>query len=74
MHPAEWIALSVAAFTIGGGGIGALVKFTRVFTRMADALERLTASMETVVTKVDGHESRIAALEARSPGRHARVT
>lgn len=73
MNAGEWIALGVAVFTIGGGSIGALIKFTRVFTRMADALERLTGSMETVVTKVDGHEARISALEARSPGRHARV-
>jgi uncharacterized protein YukE len=52
-----------------GTGYAGVVKLTR----MAVALEQLGDSMRQAAEKVDQHEARIAALEARSPGRHARV-
>jgi hypothetical protein len=68
MNIANWIALITPAFAVAGAGYAGVVKLTR----MAVALESLTASMKAAAEKVDSHESRISALEARSPGRHAR--
>jgi hypothetical protein len=67
MHPAEWIALITPALAIAGAGYAGVVKLTRITL----ALEALTAAMQRAAEKVDNHESRIVALEARSPGRHA---
>lgn len=68
MHAAEWIALITPAIAVATAGYAGVVKLTR----MAVALEALTLSMKTAAEKVDSHEARIVALEARSPGRHAR--
>ena len=67
MHASEWIALITPGLAVAGACYAVVVKLTR----MAVALEALTASMRAAAEKVDSHESRIAALEARSPGRHA---
>lgn len=69
MHAAEWIALITPGMALAGTGYAIVVKLTR----MAVALEQLGKSMQVTADKVDGHEARIAALELRSPGRHARV-
>lgn len=69
MHAAEWIALITPAIAVATAGYAGVVKLTR----MAVALEQLTKSMEAAAVKVDSHEARIAALELRSPGRHARI-
>lgn len=69
MHAPEWIALVMPVLAVIGTGYGAIVKLTR----MAVALEQLGGAMKTAAEKVDNHEGRITALEARSPGRHARA-
>lgn len=67
MHAAEWIGLLTPGITIAIGICAAVVKLTR----MTVAIEQLTRSMAKAAERVDSHEARIAALEARSPGRHA---
>jgi hypothetical protein len=69
MHAPEWIALITPGFAVAGACYAVVVKLTR----MAVALEQLTTSMKAAAEKVDSHEARIAALELRSPGRHARI-
>jgi hypothetical protein len=69
MHMAEWIGLLTPIMAMIGTGYAGVVKLTR----MAVALEQVGESMKQAAAKVDNHEGRIAALEARSPGRHARV-
>jgi len=64
MHPAEWIALATPAMAVGGIGVAGIVKLTR----LVDAVERLSASMERVAGRVDEHEKRIGDLE-RGPRR-----
>jgi hypothetical protein len=70
MTPVIWIGVITPSMAIIGAGYAGVVKLTR----MAVALESLTVSMRVAADKVDSHEARIAALELRSPGRHARIT
>lgn len=69
MHAAEWIALITPTLAIVGTGVAGVVKITR----MTVALETISGSIKTAADKIENHEGRISALEARSPGRHARA-
>lgn len=53
----------VLAGSIVGGGFRAMSKLTR----LVDAVERLSSSMETVVGQIGDHERRITGLEAFKP-------
>ena len=64
MHASDWIAIVAVLLGGGGsvtGGIGAIARLTR----LAVAVEGLVESMKTVVTTVQGHETRIATLEGQ---------
>ena len=60
MRTGDWIALITPALAIGGATFAAAAKLTRLI----DAVERLTASMERIAGKVDDHEGRLRDLEA----------
>lgn len=68
MPAAEWIALITPGLAVAGGMYAAVVKLTR----MAVAIEQLTSTLGLVHERVDVHEGRIAVLEERTSGRHAR--
>lgn len=61
-----WVALATFVITVGGIGITIVVKLTR----MAVAIEMLTADMRTIAGKTESHEGRIIVLETRTGGRH----
>lgn len=53
----------LTALTLGGGVIGGGIKAMAKLTRLVDAVEHLTGSMERAVGQLGDHESRIKDLE-----------
>lgn len=61
MTTANWIAIVTPGLVLGGIGISAIVKLTR----LVDAVDRLTTAMETITKMASDHELRIGLLEQR---------
>jgi len=57
---------TLAVVTLGSAIFGAGWKAVAKLTRIADAVDRLSQSMEHVVSRVGEHENRITRLEERS--------
>lgn len=55
MSPADWIAL----VTVGGTTLGIGIRLIMGTTRLIDAVERLTCSVEKIAGKVEDHEQRL---------------
>jgi hypothetical protein len=58
-NPIGVLTAIVLSISIIGGGVRAISKLTRI----ADAVERLTGSMEHVISQIGDHEKRIDRLE-----------
>jgi len=59
MTAGDYIALTLAALSVGGIGIRLIVQMTR----LVDAVERLTAASMSITDRVEDHERRIRELE-----------
>lgn len=64
----------LTALVLGGSILGGGIKAVNKLTRIADAVDRLSESMEHVVTqlgdherRIDGAEQRVTKLERRRP-------
>ena len=67
-HLVEVLTALALGGSVVGGGVRALAKLTR----LVDAVERLSASMEHVVSQIGEHEKRLAVIEAARVRREAR--
>jgi len=72
-HLIEVLTALVLGGTVVAGGFRAMAKLTR----LVDAIEHLSASMETVVGQIGEHETRLTRLEdtnaAAAPKRRTRA-
>jgi len=62
----------LTALVLGVSLIGGGVKVVSKLTRIADAVDRLSGSMEHVVEQVGNHETRLDRLEQGRPSRLGR--
>ena len=65
-HLIEILTAIVLCGSIIGGGIQAIAKLTKI----ADSVERLSASMEHVVLQIGDHETRLTRVEDRFADLH----
>ena len=65
-HLIEILTAIVLSISIIGGGIQAIAKLTKI----ADSVERLSASMEHVVLQIGDHETRLTRVEDRFADLH----
>ena len=65
-HLIEILTAIVLSGSIIGGGIQAIAKLTKI----ADSVERLSASMEHVVLQIGDHETRLTRVEDRFADLH----
>lgn len=65
-HLIEILTALVLSGSIIGGGIQAIAKLTKI----ADSVERLSASMEHVVLQIGDHETRMTRIEDRFADLH----
>jgi hypothetical protein len=65
-HLIEILTALVLSGSVIGGGIKAISKLTRI----ADSVERLSRSMEHVVTQIGEHETRLTRMEDKFQDLH----
>lgn len=67
MSAADWIAIAGVSLPVAAVGLRMVIGMTR----LVDAVERLTKSLETVAITVQDHERRIVLLERYRPRHRA---